>query len=143
MRAHDRDATSPPRFDEQLHGSYSTAATAILARGTGTPIHDHVTWRVFGVIQGVECEELFELDRAGTCLVEAGHRVNRTGAVSGFAPPGDIHRVRNAGDITATSIHIYGTDALALIRCEALEYAPESGSRTVAPTRARALDRAA
>jgi predicted metal-dependent enzyme (double-stranded beta helix superfamily) len=30
--------------------------------------------------------------------------------VSGFAPPGDIHRVRNAGDLTAISIHIYGTD---------------------------------
>jgi predicted metal-dependent enzyme (double-stranded beta helix superfamily) len=143
MRAHDRDATSPPRFDEQLHGSYSTAATTILARGTGdahSRSRDLVRVRSH---PGVECEELFELDGAGTCLVEAGHRVNRTGAVSGFAPPGDIHRVRNAGDITATSIHIYGTDALALIRCEALENAPESGSRTVAPTRARALDRAA
>jgi 3-mercaptopropionate dioxygenase len=30
--------------------------------------------------------------------------------VSGFAPPGDIHRVRNAGARTAISIHIYGTD---------------------------------
>jgi predicted metal-dependent enzyme (double-stranded beta helix superfamily) len=30
--------------------------------------------------------------------------------VSGFAPPGDIHRVRNAGDGTAISIHVYGTD---------------------------------
>jgi 3-mercaptopropionate dioxygenase len=30
--------------------------------------------------------------------------------VSGFAPPGDIHRVRNAGEETAISIHIYGTD---------------------------------
>jgi predicted metal-dependent enzyme (double-stranded beta helix superfamily) len=30
--------------------------------------------------------------------------------VSGFAPLGDIHRVRNAGDVTAISIHIYGTD---------------------------------
>ncbi len=36
--------------------------------------------------------------------------MNRAGAVSGFAPPGDIHRVRNAGDLTAISIHIYGTD---------------------------------
>jgi predicted metal-dependent enzyme (double-stranded beta helix superfamily) len=27
-----------------------------------TPIHDHVTWCVFGVIQGVEHDELFELD---------------------------------------------------------------------------------
>ena len=30
--------------------------------------------------------------------------------MSGFAPPGDIHRVRNAGDGTAISIHVYGTD---------------------------------
>jgi predicted metal-dependent enzyme (double-stranded beta helix superfamily) len=78
--------------------------------GHVTPIHDHVTWCVFGVIQGVEWEELFELDEHGSCLVDAGYRVNETGEVSGFAPPGDIHRVRNAGDITAISIHIYGTD---------------------------------
>jgi 3-mercaptopropionate dioxygenase len=32
------------------------------------------------------------------------------GEVSGFAPPGDIHRVRNHGDQTAISIHVYGTD---------------------------------
>jgi 3-mercaptopropionate dioxygenase len=32
------------------------------------------------------------------------------GDVSGFAPPGDIHRVRNSGEDTAISIHIYGTD---------------------------------
>ena len=30
--------------------------------------------------------------------------------MSGFAPPGDIHRVRNSGEGTAISIHIYGTD---------------------------------
>ena len=30
--------------------------------------------------------------------------------MSGFAPPGDIHRVRNVGDRTAISIHVYGTD---------------------------------
>ena len=30
--------------------------------------------------------------------------------VSGFAPPGDIHRVRNVGDEIAISLHIYGTD---------------------------------
>jgi predicted metal-dependent enzyme (double-stranded beta helix superfamily) len=35
---------------------------------------------------------------------------NRTGDVSGFAPPGDIQRVRNAGDGMAISIHVYGTD---------------------------------
>jgi predicted metal-dependent enzyme (double-stranded beta helix superfamily) len=32
------------------------------------------------------------------------------GDVSGFAPPGDIHRVHNTADETAISIHVYGTD---------------------------------
>jgi 3-mercaptopropionate dioxygenase len=90
-------------------GSFSIVAL-VWRPGQVTPIHDHVTWCVFGVIQGMEREELFELDEQGTCLVEAGSRVNRTGEVSGFAPPGDIHRVRNAGDLTAISLHIYGTD---------------------------------
>jgi predicted metal-dependent enzyme (double-stranded beta helix superfamily) len=30
--------------------------------------------------------------------------------VTGLAPPGDIHRVRNDGPQTAISLHIYGTD---------------------------------
>jgi predicted metal-dependent enzyme (double-stranded beta helix superfamily) len=90
-------------------GSFSIVAL-VWRPGQVTPIHDHVTWCVFGVIQGMEREELFELDEQGTGLVEAGQRVNRTGDVSGFAPPGDIHRVRNGGDQTAISIHIYGTD---------------------------------
>ena len=42
--------------------------------------------------------------------LEAGGTANRTGDVSGFAPPGDVHRVRNSGDRTAISIHVYGTD---------------------------------
>ena len=39
-----------------------------------------------------------------------GRNENHVGDVSGFAPPGDIHRVRNIGETTAISIHIYGTD---------------------------------
>jgi 3-mercaptopropionate dioxygenase len=69
-----------------------------------------VTWGAFAVIQGAEHEELFVLDEGGACLVEAGSTMNATGAVSAFAPPGDIHRVRNDGNRTAISIHIYGTD---------------------------------
>ena len=90
-------------------GSFSIVALVSLA-GQVTPIHDHVTWCVLGVIQGIEWEELFELDEEGTCLVPTGYRLNSTGEVSGFAPPGDLHRVRNASDFTAISIHIYGTD---------------------------------
>jgi predicted metal-dependent enzyme (double-stranded beta helix superfamily) len=94
-------------------GSFSIVAL-VWRPGQATPIHDHVTWCVFGVIQGIEYEELFTLDEDRGCLVEAGSSMNRTGEVSGFAPPGDIHRVRNAGDETAISIHVYGTDVAKL-----------------------------
>jgi predicted metal-dependent enzyme (double-stranded beta helix superfamily) len=73
--------------------------------GQITPIHDHVTWCVFGVVQGIEHEELFDAD-----LRPAGESDNHAGDVSGFAPPGDIHRVHNTGAETAISIHVYGTD---------------------------------
>lgn len=90
-------------------GSFSIVAL-VWRPGQVTPIHDHVTWCVFGVVEGVEHEELFTLDKENDCLVEAGSSVNRAGEVNGFAPPGDIHRVRNVGDRTAISLHIYGTD---------------------------------
>jgi predicted metal-dependent enzyme (double-stranded beta helix superfamily) len=50
-------------------------------------IHDHVTWCAFGVIQGVEHEELFRLDEERGCLVEAGTSTNHACDVSGFANP--------------------------------------------------------
>ncbi|MGH3012226.1 MAG: cysteine dioxygenase [Gaiellaceae bacterium] len=90
-------------------GAFSIVAL-VWRPGQVTPIHDHVTWCVFGVLQGVEDEERFSLDEEHACLVPAGTNLNETGEVSGFAPPGDIHRVRNVGDVTAISIHVYGTD---------------------------------
>ncbi len=85
-------------------GSFSIVAL-VWRPGQKTRIHDHVTWCVFGVIQGVEHEDLFDAD-----LTPLGHSDNHVGDVSGFAPPGDIHRVHNTSDTTAISIHIYGTD---------------------------------
>jgi len=76
--------------------------------GQITRIHDHLTWCVFGVIQGVEHEDLFDAD-----LNLVGQSDNHAGDVSGFAPPGDIHRVHNISDETAISIHVYGTDVTA------------------------------
>ncbi len=76
--------------------------------GQVTVIHDHVTWCVFGVLRGVEHEELFACE--GGHLRAVGVNDNLAGEVAGFAPPGDIHRVRNTGDVTAISIHVYGTD---------------------------------
>jgi 3-mercaptopropionate dioxygenase len=104
----------PARYQSHvLHierdGSFSVLAL-VWRPGQVTPIHDHVTWCVFGVIQGVEHEELYRLDVGGDVLVESGRSTNQAGEVAGFAPPGDIHRVRNPGPDTAISIHVYGTD---------------------------------
>jgi 3-mercaptopropionate dioxygenase len=85
-------------------GSFSIIAV-VWRPGQLTRIHDHVTWCVVGVIQGTEHEELFDKNLA---LVREND--NRVGDVSGFAPPGDIHRVHNTHDITAISVHVYGTD---------------------------------
>jgi predicted metal-dependent enzyme (double-stranded beta helix superfamily) len=85
-------------------GSFSIVAL-VWRPGQRTRIHDHVTWCTFGVIEGVEHEELFDAD-----LNLIGRSANHAGDVSGFAPPGDIHRVHNTGEDTAISIHVYGTD---------------------------------
>jgi 3-mercaptopropionate dioxygenase len=85
-------------------GSFSIIAL-VWRPGQVTRIHDHLTWCVFGVIQGVEHEELFDSE-----LNLIGSGDNRIGDVSGFAPPGDIHRVHNTAGTTAISIHVYGTD---------------------------------
>lgn len=88
----------------ETDGSFSIIALVWLP-GQKTRIHDHLAWCVFGVIQGVEHEELFDAD-----LRLVGRGDNHVGDVGGFAPPGDIHRVHNTGQTTAISIHIYGTD---------------------------------
>jgi 3-mercaptopropionate dioxygenase len=90
-------------------GSFSVTAM-VWRPGQVTPIHDHVTWCVFGVVQGVEYEELYALSADGSCLAEVGRSENAAGDVSGFAPPGDIHRVRNIGADVAISLHVYGAD---------------------------------
>jgi predicted metal-dependent enzyme (double-stranded beta helix superfamily) len=76
--------------------------------GQATPIHDHLTWCVTAILQGAEYEEIFAL-RGGRLEVVARNQ-NQAGTVSGFAPPGDIHQVRNSGVGIAVSMHVYGTD---------------------------------
>lgn len=88
-------------------GSFSIVVMVWLP-GQVTPIHDHLTWCVTAVLQGTEYEEIFAAH--GDHLEVIARNRNLTGTVSGFAPPGDIHRVRNVGSGIAVSMHIYGTD---------------------------------
>jgi predicted metal-dependent enzyme (double-stranded beta helix superfamily) len=85
-------------------GSFSIIAV-VWRPGQVTRIHDHTTWCVFGVIQGVEHEDVFDADLD---LIDQSDNV--VGDVNGFAPPGDIHRVHNTGEEVAISVHVYGTD---------------------------------
>jgi 3-mercaptopropionate dioxygenase len=93
----------------EADGSFSIAAM-VWRPGQVTPIHDHVSWCVTGVLQGVEYEEIFRLGPGDGSLVAVTRRENAPGTVAGFAPPGDIHRVRNCGDGIAVSMHVYGAD---------------------------------
>ena len=108
LTAAQRDGSPDGYRGHTLHvepdGSFSIVAL-VWRPGQITRIHDHVTWCAFGVIHGVEHEDLFDGE-----LNLVGRSANDVGDVSGFAPPGDIHRVHNTGEETAISIHVYGTD---------------------------------
>lgn len=92
-----------------LHTETGLSIVALVWRpGQLTPIHDHIAWCSFMVLQGVEHEVLYRHD--GDHLTEMGRNTGNVGTVSAFAPPGDIHRVHNVGTTTAVSLHVYGAD---------------------------------
>ncbi|WP_121715831.1 cysteine dioxygenase family protein [Streptomyces sp. E5N91] len=96
-------------------GSFSVVALVWLP-GQRTPVHDHVSWCVTGVRQGSEQERRYALVPQGekSRLVVTEEVTNPRGSVCGFAPPGDIHEVRNSGSDTAISVHVYGADVTRL-----------------------------
>ena len=108
-RAGDPDGYRCHVLHVEPDGSFSVTAM-VWQPGQVTPVHDHVTWCVFGVVQGIEYEELYAVSADGSYLTELGRSQNSCGEVSGFAPPGDIHRVANIGSGVAISLHVYGAD---------------------------------
>jgi len=88
-------------------GSFSIVVMVLLP-GQQTPVHDHLSWCCTAVLQGTEYEEVYAV--RGDHLEVIARNANPVGTVSGFAPPGDVHLVRNSGDSVAVSLHVYGTD---------------------------------
>lgn len=109
LRRGDRAGYQSHLLYAEPDGTFSVSAMVWLP-GQQTMIHDHVTWCVTGVLQGNEYEEIFALADGARSLRLAARNTNLPGTVSGFAPPGDIHRVRNTGDTVAISMHVYGAD---------------------------------
>ncbi len=91
-----------------------TITSLVWLPGQCTAIHDHICWCVVGTLQGIEYESRFRLleDDGGTrWLCPNGEEMMRPGTVAMLLPPQEnIHRVRNAGDTLAISLHIYGAD---------------------------------
>ncbi len=80
--------------------------------GQQTSIHDHRCWGAVAVLQGAEHETLYSLRSSdnAVALVPGRQTTYPAGDLSAFAPPGDIHQVRNCGTGVAISLHIYGAD---------------------------------
>ena len=85
--------------------------------GQWTPVHDHGTWGVVGIVRGVlEERAMMRTDRAaddadtGIVLKRGGLVLLAAGAVTGFVPnPDHIHRTGVPGDREqAVSLHLYG-----------------------------------
>ncbi len=114
--------------DKRLRGAYRrhqvvtdeefgfTIVVLLWESGAFTPIHDHDTWCVFGVLQGeleVTNYEIADLDdERGVIHLKEGTR-DRLAAFStgdNLVASTEIHRVRNIGDKRAVSLHVYGSD---------------------------------
>ncbi|WP_433438045.1 cysteine dioxygenase [Nonomuraea sp. CA-141351] len=109
----EREGSPDGYVSRPLHSREDFSIVSVVWRpGQETPIHDHVSWCTFGIISGIEYETLYR--DMGDHLVEIGRAANRPGEVSGFAPPGDIHKVRNTSDEVGVSIHVYGADVAKL-----------------------------
>lgn len=93
-------------------GGYSVVSL-VWTPGQRTPIHDHVSWCVVGVYEGVETERRYHLYEHGQTrfLVPATSRIAQAGDTAALVPPAEnIHQVANEGSQVAISIHVYGAN---------------------------------
>ncbi len=80
--------------------------------GHRTPIHNHGTWGVIGVLTGAELCTEYDIPTEGMPMTPTGRHLLEVGSTDKVSPAvGDIHQVSNAKDgQTSISIHVYGRD---------------------------------
>lgn len=86
--------------------------------GQKTPIHDHCTWGLIGMLRGAEIGQRFKYDAMGKLIPDGLATTIRPGDIEVVSPSiGDIHIVSNAFlDETSISIHVYGANIGAVKR---------------------------
>ena len=79
--------------------------------GQRTPVHDHGTWGVIGMLRGAETSQMYRRE-PGRLVAEGEPGRLQPGEIDVVSPcVGDIHRVCNAfDDRVSISIHAYGAD---------------------------------
>ncbi len=78
--------------------------------GQQTPIHDHLTWGVLGLLRGGERDLEFEITDSAAVAGEETHL--HPGDIGIVSPTvGDVHQVTNGfDDQVSVSIHVYGAN---------------------------------
>lgn len=96
--------------------------------GQGTPIHDHPSWGVIGVLRGRMRFTNYapSTEEGQNCLVPVETFIGTAGSVGTVYPPAmDLHRMDNcSSDEIAVTLHAYGC----LVK-EFHIYSPETGER--------------
>jgi predicted metal-dependent enzyme (double-stranded beta helix superfamily) len=92
-----------------------TVVVLLWEPGAVTPIHDHDTWCVFGILEGaleVTDYAVVKDDGRSPFLINEVRREMLSAGLTGdnLAPDSEVHRVRNVGTERAISLHVYGDD---------------------------------
>ncbi|CAB3769732.1 cysteine dioxygenase family protein [Paraburkholderia solisilvae] len=89
-------------------GRYAIAALVWLP-GQMSPVHAHHTWCGYVVLEGALSEAIYEWNAAEDYAVPLRTQARDAGAVSyARAGRGGIHRLGNASEAPAISLHVYG-----------------------------------
>lgn len=118
----------PQEYRTPIHDSYArylvhrdrtnrfVVLSLVWLPGQSTPIHDHSTWGVMGIVDNeleeVGYERLDDGSREGFAeLRETRGRMVGAGSVSYVLPPfEEIHRIGNPTSRPSLSLHVYGRD---------------------------------
>lgn len=92
-------------------GSFSIAS-AVWNVGQKTPVHDHGTWGVIGIVAGRESEKRYAPDATeANGLAYLGEAFLHPGDVEVCCTTDqDVHSVAAASDVPCVGIHVYGAD---------------------------------
>ena len=126
-----------PRFTRPGHDTYArylvhrdsqhrfVVVAMVWGPGQRTPVHDHGTWGIIGMLQGHIAAWTYQRQDDGSQegyaeLEESGYLEAGPGTVLPvvFPPDDEIHRLQNPGDQVAIGLHVYGK---AIERCRSFD----------------------